>query len=92
MSHLTCDISPFPSFCPECNDALVDMEFVLDASKSVTENNFLVIKDFIKDFLFNANVDDDNVCVGIIICSAEDYLQFHLNEYHQDKNLKQNDC
>ena len=84
MSHLTCDISPFPPFCPECNDALVDMEFVLDVSTSVTENNFLVMKDFIKDFLFNANVDDDNVCVGIIICSAEDYLQFHLNEY-QDK-------
>ena len=83
-SYLTCDISPFSPFSPECNDALVDMVFVVDASTSVTENNFLVMKDFIKDFLFNANIDDGNVRVGIIIYSTEDYLQFHLNEY-QDK-------
>ena len=60
------------------------MVFVLDASTSVTENNFLVMKDFIKDFLFNAAIDNGNVRVGIIIYSTEDYLQFHLNEY-QDK-------
>ena len=60
------------------------MVFVLDASTSVTELNFLVMKDFIKDFLFNANIDDGNVRVGIIIYSTEDYLQFHLDEY-QDK-------
>ena len=60
------------------------MVFVVDASTSVTENNFLVMKDFIKDFLFNANIDDGNVRVGIIIYSTEDYLQFHLNE-HKDK-------
>ena len=83
-SHLTCDISPFFPFSPECNDALVDMVFVVDASTSVTEYNFLVMKDFIKDFLFNANIDDGNVRVGIIIYSTEDYLQFHLNE-HKDK-------
>ena len=63
---------------------MVDMVFVVDASTSVTEYNFLVMKDFIKDFLFNANIDDGNVRVGIIIYSTEDYLQFHLNE-HKDK-------
>ena len=60
------------------------MVFVLDASTSVTENNFLVMKDFIKDFLFKANIDGGNVRVGMIIYSTEDYLQFHLNAY-QDK-------
>ena len=69
---------------PECHDALVDMVFVLDASTSVTEMNFLVMKDFIKDFLFEANIDGGNVRVGIIIYSTEDHLQFHLNA-HQSK-------
>ena len=84
ICHLTRERSTFFPFSPECNDALVDMVFVVDASTSVTEYNFLVMKDFIKDFLFNANIDDGNVRVGIIIYSTEDYLQFHLDEY-QDK-------
>ena len=68
-------------FSVSCSDVQVDMVFVLDASTSVTENNFLVMKDFIKDFLFNAAIDNGNVRVGIIIYSTEDYLQFHLNTY-----------
>lgn len=62
----------------------MDLVFVLDASTSVTEPNFLVMKDFVKDVLENANIDDGHVRVGAIIYSNEDYLQFNLNE-HQDK-------
>ena len=74
-------------FLSECNDALVDMVFVLDASTSVTEFNFLVMKDFIKDFLFRANIDDGNVRVGIIIYSTEDHLQFNLNAFQNKLDL-----
>lgn len=49
-----------------------------------TELNFLAMKDFIKDFLLNANIDDGNVRVGIVTFSTKDYLQFHLNQ-HTDK-------
>ena len=63
------------------------MVFVLDASTSVTEDNFLVMKDFLKDFLFKANIDDGNVRVGVIIYSTEDYLQFHLNAYNSKFDL-----
>ena len=74
-------------FFSECNDALVDIVFVVDASTSVTEFNFLVMKDFLKDFLFKANIDDGNVRVGVIIYSTEDYLQFHLNAYNSKFDL-----
>ena len=74
-------------FFSECNNALVDMVFVLDASTSVTEINFLVMKDFLKDFLFKANIDGGNVRVGVIIYSTEDYLQFHLNAYDNKFDL-----
>jgi Mg-chelatase subunit ChlD len=62
----------------------VDLVFVLDASTSVTEPNFGVMKDFIKYFLYNAAIDNGNVRVGIIIYSTDDHLQFNLNSY-QDK-------
>ena len=54
---------------------------MLDASTSVTENNFLVMKDFIKDFLFIADVDSGKARVGVIIYSTEDHVQFNLNTY-----------
>ena len=39
------------------------------------------MKDFVKDFLFDANIDGGKVRVGILIYSTEDYIQFHLNTY-----------
>ena len=62
----------------------MDLVFVLDSSTGITEQNFRVMKDFIKDFLSNANIDDGNVRVGVISYSTQDYLQFHLKD-HQDK-------
>ena len=86
-AHVSIQCSRQEIFFSECNEAKVDMVFVVDASTSVTEFNFLVMKDFIKDFLFKANIDDGNVRVGIIIYSTEDYLQFHLNAYNSKFDL-----
>ena len=55
--------------------------FVLDASTSVTEPNFQLMKDFVADFLFIADIDNGNVRVGVIIYSTEDHLEFNLNTY-----------
>ena len=57
------------------------MVFVLDASTSVTEPNFQLMKDFVADFLFIADIDNGNVRVGVIIYSTEDHLEFNLNTY-----------
>ena len=66
---------------PGCDEAEIDLVFVLDASTSVTAPNFELMKDFVKDFLFIADIDNGNVRVGIIIYSTEDYVQFQLNTY-----------
>ena len=76
-------------FFVACVDTKVDLVFVLDASTSVTENNFLVMKDFIKDFLFIADVDSGNARVGVIIYSTEDHVQFNLNTYRNKVALFQ---
>lgn len=54
---------------------------VLDASTSVTEKNFELMLDFVKDFLFEADIDGGNVRVGVIIYSTSDHVQFQLNTY-----------
>ena len=64
-----------------CGDAKIDLVFVLDASTSVTEPNFELMKDFVADFLFIADIDNGNVRVGVIIYSTEDHLEFNLNTY-----------
>uniref|UniRef100_A0A2C9JVB5 VWFA domain-containing protein n=1 Tax=Biomphalaria glabrata TaxID=6526 RepID=A0A2C9JVB5_BIOGL len=64
-----------------CAGAKLDLVFVLDASTSVTEPNFELMKDFVKDFLLDADIDGGNVRVGVVIYSDADYVQFQLNTY-----------
>ncbi|XP_041374199.1 uncharacterized protein LOC121387240 [Gigantopelta aegis] len=70
---------------PSCESAKIDLIFVLDASTSVTEPNFKLMLNFLKDFLYIANIDNGNVRVGLVIYSTRVHLQFHLNE-HNTKN------
>ena len=63
------------------------MVFVVDSSTSVTEQNFLVVKDFMIDFLSEASIDDGSVRVGVILFSDDDYLQFQLNDYSDKLSL-----
>ncbi|XP_025106489.1 collagen alpha-3(VI) chain-like isoform X11 [Pomacea canaliculata] len=65
-----------------CDEVEIDLVFVLDASTSVTEPNFLLMKDFVKDFLYIAGIDNGNVRVGVVIYSTEVFIQFHLNSYN----------
>lgn len=64
-----------------CSGAKIDLVFVIDASTSVREQNFELIKDFVRIFLSDADIDNGNVRVGILIYSTEAYIQFHLNKY-----------
>lgn len=59
----------------------MDLVFVLDASTKVTRSNFLAMKDFVKDFLFMADIDTGKARVGVMIYSAEAHVQFQLNTY-----------
>ena len=80
--------SKFCLFSPaDCADAKLDLIFILDSSTSVTEPNFKLMLDFLKDFLFVANVDDGNVRVGVIIYSTDVFIQFHLNEYRSKSDV-----
>ena len=68
-------------FTSGCADANIDLVFVLDASTSVTEPNFELMKDFVKDFLYEADIDSGNVRVGVIIYSTQNHIEFQMNTY-----------
>ncbi|CAG5124866.1 unnamed protein product, partial [Candidula unifasciata] len=70
-----------------CTGARIDLVFVLDASTSVTAENFDLIKDFIKVFLYEAEIDGGTVRVGLLIYSTDVHIQFHLNQYKTKVNL-----
>ncbi|GFR78016.1 collagen alpha-3(VI) chain [Elysia marginata] len=70
-----------PDIFQSCSDAKIDLVFVLDASTSVTEPNFELMKDFVKDFLYEADIDGGNVRVGVIIYSTQDHVEFQMNTY-----------
>ncbi|KAK7501402.1 hypothetical protein BaRGS_00007206 [Batillaria attramentaria] len=70
-----------PSLGHGCAGAEIDLVFVLDTSTSMEEQNFELVRNFVRDFLSIAEIDNGRVRVGVIIYSTEDYLQFNLNEY-----------
>ncbi|XP_070188847.1 matrilin-2-like [Littorina saxatilis] len=72
-----------------CDNAEIDLVFVLDASGSVGEPNFVLVKNFVKDFLFIADIDNGNVRVGVVIYSTKAYVQFHLKDYNSKPAILQ---
>ena len=63
----------------------MDLVFILDTSTSVTKPNFLLMLDFLKYFLVPANIQDDNVRVGIVIYSTRVFIQFQMSDYIGNK-------
>ena len=54
---------------------------VLDASGSVGSSNFQKMKDFVKDFLSDADIDGGSVRVGVNMFSTGVEVEFDLNSY-----------
>merc|ERR1719305_1090246 len=65
----------------KCKTAKVDLVFVLDSSGSVTAKNFEKVKGFVKDFLKDADIDNDAVRVGVNVYSSLSTVSFNLNTY-----------
>ena len=70
-----------------CDEAEIDLVFVMDSSTSVTEANFVLMKDFVKDFLTIADIDNGNVRVGIVLYSTNVHVEFNLNTYRTKNDV-----
>merc|ERR1711962_1855571 len=73
--------------CGVCDQNEVDLVFVLDASGSVTPDNFGKVKNFVKKFLLEADIDGGKVRVGVNVYSTFNEVAFNLNTYSSKKDV-----
>ncbi|KAK3083543.1 hypothetical protein FSP39_025167 [Pinctada imbricata] len=74
----------FPSNCGVGSDSL-DLIFLLHFSQQMTRYDFDLMVTFIENLLEGADVDADDVRVGIALYNMEGSVVFELNRYAQDK-------
>ena len=53
----------------------------------MTEKNYDLMKDFVKDFLYEADIDNGLVRVGIVSYSTEVTVEFQMNEYFSKSDV-----
>ncbi|XP_052235807.1 uncharacterized protein LOC127847743 isoform X2 [Dreissena polymorpha] len=66
--------------------AKTDLVFIVGASTSVTDANFQKMRDFLKEFLSNADIDSGSIRVGINLYNTEVQIEFHLNRYRTSRD------
>jgi collagen type VI alpha len=66
---------------PECKKN-ADIAFILDASGSVREENFVKTKDFVKSLVDSVNVDRLGSNVAIVTFSNSARVEFHLGDFN----------
>lgn len=62
--------------------------FVVDSSGSIGMDNFLKIKDFIKQTITIFDVGANSTRVGLITFNQQASLQFGLDKYNSSKDLQ----
>ena len=58
------------------------MVFVLDASYSVTWHNFQLMKVFVKNFLYDSDIDGGFVKVGVNTYSTKYHMEFQMSSFN----------
>ena len=71
----------------ECESATADVVFMVDTSTSVGEANFKKTINFIKSFLFEADIDRGAVRVGVATYSTSVFVKFNLDEYSTKEDV-----
>ena len=81
---VTTSIPPPP---PGCTSSLVDIVIVVDASGSITPNDFTIIQNFITTFVTNLDVDSGNTRVGLVSFSNASEPRWNLNTYSRRADI-----
>lgn len=60
---------------------------MVDASTSMTKENFQKVKVFLQDLIQFAGVDNGEVRIGMLTYSTSSYIHFHLDTYFNKRRL-----
>lgn len=74
-------------FTETCKAEQVDLVLILDSSTSVGEDNFLLMKNFVKDLVNKADIDSGSVRVGVLMYSSGVHVEFQMNEHSSKSSI-----
>ena len=65
----------------------IDLGIIVDRSKSVRKDNFITVKEALKSFMGNFNIDPDRTHVSPIFFAGTPYHMFNLSDpqYHSNQ-------
>uniref|UniRef100_A0A8C6YKR3 VWFA domain-containing protein n=1 Tax=Nothoprocta perdicaria TaxID=30464 RepID=A0A8C6YKR3_NOTPE len=73
----------------KCKEIPMELVFVIDSSESVGPENFEIIKDFVTTLVDRVTVGRNATRIGLVLYSLEVRLEFGLNKYTTQQDVKQ---
>ena len=73
----------------ECEIGGLDLVFLLDASGSIGEDNFVAMKQLVKNIASSLTIGPENTRVAVIVFESGVRLEFNLNSYTNINSLSQ---
>ncbi|NXY68714.1 MATN2 protein, partial [Glareola pratincola] len=74
--------------CRRCTEGPVDLVFVIDGSKSLGEDNFDIVKEFVSGILDALEISPKAARVGLLQYSTEVRTEFTLRQFSSAKDMK----
>ncbi|CAH1784875.1 unnamed protein product [Owenia fusiformis] len=85
LVNITQDLVEHTCFDPVCKDRTTDIVFILDGSSSITADEFLMLKDFVKNVV--NRLDTSTTRVGLLTFATGTNIDWNLNKYGQKSDL-----
>ena len=77
------------SYTGECEIGGLDLVFLLDSSGSIGSDNFVAMKQLVKNIASSLTIGPENTRVAVIVFESDVRLEFNLNTYTNINSLSQ---